>query len=299
MHLEYGKAICYSGYRAGQSPEGVIPGKVQIKEDLEILLGDGYRYIRMYDLNEHARRVLELIREEQLPMQCIIGVDHHSEVSNPNCPWDKQNIPADVLAANAVRNDAEVEKLIAMVKEFPEEIFAVSVGNENTPDWGARIVSEERLIRHAKRMKEVLDKPVTFCEGAPEWLKLSALAKELDFISVHSYPLHCGVKIEDALEMNRQHYAQVCEMNPGKQIVFTEIGWSTKARDDLKKDNASEENQKRYIEEVTKWLEKEQIIGFLFEAFDEPWKGEDEQSCERNWGLYYVDRTPKPAAVKL
>ena len=298
MNLEYGKAICYSGYRMGQSPGGEIPDKEQIKEDLEILLADGYRYIRMYDPNEHARRVLEIIRESQLPMKCIIGVDHYSEISNPNCPWDKQDIPAEVLAANAERNDAEVEKLIAMVKVFPEEIFAVAVGNENTPDWGARIVSEERLIRHARRLKEALDKPVTFCEGAPEWLKLSALAKELDFISVHSYPLHCGVKIEEALAMNKQHYAEICEKNPGKPVIFTEIGWSTKARDELKKDNASEENQKRYIEEVTAWFEEEQIIGFLFEAFDEPWKGEDEESCERNWGLYYVDRTPKPVMRK-
>ena len=44
--LEYGKAICYSGYREGQSPDGVMPTKAEIKEDLEILAADGYRYIR-------------------------------------------------------------------------------------------------------------------------------------------------------------------------------------------------------------------------------------------------------------
>lgn len=295
MKLEYGKAICYSGYREGQRPGGEIPSKEQIKEDLDILLKDGYRYIRMYDPNEHARRVLELIRENKLPLQCMIGVDNFSEVSNPNCPWDKQNIPAEVLAANAKRNDAEVEKLIAMVKEFPDEIFAVSVGNENTPGWGARIVSEERLVRHAKRLKEALDKPVTFCEGAGEWLHLPSLVKELDFISIHSYPLHCSVKIDGALELNKKDYAEISKTYPDKQVIFTELGWSTKARDDVKKDSASEENQKRYIAEVNAWFEEEKIIGFLFEAFDEPWKGEDVESCERNWGLYYVDRTPKPA----
>lgn len=296
MVLEYGKAICYSGYREGQSPGGKMPSREQIKEDLEILLADGYRYIRMYDPNEHARMVLELIRDEKLPMQCIIGVDNFSEISNPNCPWDKQDIPADVLAANAERNDAEVEKLIEMVKEFSDEIFAVSVGNENTPSWGARIVSEERRIRHARRFKEALDKPVTFCEGAPEWPMLKCLAKEVDFISVHSYPLHVGTPVENALALNKQHYAEIKELYPNKQVIFTEIGWSSRARDDLKKPYASEENQKQYIEQINAWFEEEQIIGFLFEAFDEPWKGEDVDSCERNWGLYYVDRTPKPAA---
>ena len=76
--MEYGKAICYSGYREGQCPGGEIPSKEQIREDLKILAADGYTYIRMYDPNEHARRVLEIIREEKLPMKCLIGVDNFS-----------------------------------------------------------------------------------------------------------------------------------------------------------------------------------------------------------------------------
>jgi len=41
------------------------------------------------------------------------------------------------------------------------------------------------------------------------------------------------------------------------------------------------------------------LRNFIFEMFDEPWKGEDPCSCERNWGLYYVDRTPKPVIDAL
>ena len=62
--LEYGKAICYSGYREGQRPGGEIPSKEQIEEDLLLLVAEGYRYIRMYDPNDHARRALELIHEK-------------------------------------------------------------------------------------------------------------------------------------------------------------------------------------------------------------------------------------------
>jgi len=296
--LEYGKAICYSGYREGQRPGGEIPTKEQIKEDLEIVVANGYSYIRMYEPNEHARRALEVIRENNMPLLCLVGVDNFTEVNNPNCPWDNRERSAEELAANAARNDGEVEKLIDLVKEFPDEIFAVSVGNENTPGWGARILTEERLIHHARRLKEALDKPITFCEGAGEWLKLGNLVKEMDFIGIHSYPLHCGVKIDDGLALNKKDFEEVSNAYPGKQVVFTELGWSTKARDDWKKDSASEENQIRYIREVEEWFEEEKIIGFIFEAFDEPWKGEDEASCERNWGLYYVDRTPKPAMRK-
>ena len=292
--LEYGKAICYSGYREGQRPGGEIPSKEQIEEDLLLLVEAGYRYLRMYDPNDHAKRVLELIREKKLPLRCLIGVDNFPEVNNPDCPWDKTVYTEAQLKAHRERNDGEVEKLIELVKQYPEEVLAVSVGNENTPDWGARIVPEERLTQHAKKLKAALNKPVTFCEGASDWLRLNNLAKEVDFLGIHSYPLHYGTAIEQALSVNRQDFAKVSEAYPDKFIVFTELGWSTRARDDHKKDRANSENQVRYIREIEEWFEKEKIIGFIFEAFDEPWKGEVPDSCERNWGLFYENRTPKP-----
>ena len=36
--LKYGKAICYSGYRKGQSPKTVAPTKEQIAEDLDFVV---------------------------------------------------------------------------------------------------------------------------------------------------------------------------------------------------------------------------------------------------------------------
>ena len=157
--LQYGKAICYSGYRKGQNPKGDVPTTEQIAEDLELLAADGYRYLRMYDPNLHARRVLEVIRDKKMPIKCLIGIDSDPESNNERCPFEKQNYSEEELRQNAKRNDAEVEKLIALVKEFPDEVIAVSVGNENTPFWGAHMVSQERLIAHAKRLKAALNKP--------------------------------------------------------------------------------------------------------------------------------------------
>jgi exo-beta-1,3-glucanase (GH17 family) len=177
-------------------------------------------------------------------------------------------------------------------------VLAVAVGNENTPDWGARIVPEQRLVRHAKYLQEKLNKPVTFCEGAADWIRLKELAATVDFLGIHSYPLHYGTAIEGALEVNQRDYARVKEAYPEKEVVFTELGWATLARDDHKVNRANIKNQIRYIREVEEWFEKEKIIGFIFEAFDEPWKGEHPESCERNWGLFYEDRTPKPVLKK-
>ena len=291
--LSYGKAICYSGYRQGQSPKTEVPTKEQIAEDLAILVKDGYRYIRMYDPNLHARRALEIIREKNLPLKCMIGIDSDPEVNNPDCPFEKQERTPEELEKNRKRNDSEIESLIALVKEFDAEVAAVSVGNENTPVWGAHMVSAERLLAHAKRLKEALNKPVTFCEGVFEWPHLIELGNYLDFISVHSYPLHYGETVDVALDMNKKHYQDIKQLFPDKQVLFTEMGWTTKPNSIMKEGQACVENQKRYITELADWLEKEQIIGFIFEAFDEPWKGSTPEKSECNWGLYYLDRTPK------
>ncbi len=291
--LKYGKAICYSGYRQGQSPRTEVPTREQIEEDLEILVKEGYQYIRMYDPNLHARRALEIIREKKLPLKCMIGIDSEPEENNPECPFVKQEYTKEELDRNKERNDGEVEKLIELVKEFEQEVCAVSVGNENTPSWGARMVRPERLLAHAKRLKEALNKPVTFCEGVFEWPHLKELGDYLDFISVHSYPLHYRETIDVAVDLNKKHYHDIKAIFPDKQVLFTEVGWTTKTNSAMVPGQACVENQKRYITELNQWLEQDQIIGFIFEAFDEPWKGSNPNKSECNWGLYYLDRTRK------
>lgn len=288
--LKFAKAICYSGYRAGQSPKTVAPSKEEIREDLHILDKEGYKYLRMYDPNIHAERVLEIIHEEGLDMKCMIGIDSDYEINNP---MHEQNSSDEELKKNAARNDAELDKLIALVKKYPDEVLAVSVGNENTPEWGAHLVSEERLIEHAKKLKANLDKPVTFCEGFYEWPNLKELPKYLDFISVHSYPLHGGKTFAEGLPTNKEHYAETCKLFPDKQVIFTEMGWTSSPAGHMVQTEANLENLIKYNDDLRKWLDDEEIIGFVFEAFDEPWKGPRPDSSECNWGLYYVDRTKK------
>jgi exo-beta-1,3-glucanase (GH17 family) len=56
----------------------------------------------------------------------------------------------------------------------------------------------------------------------------------------------------------------------------------------------NEEMQKIYYEDMMEWISKEKILTFVFEAFDEPWKGSSHpMEPEKHWGLFKVDRTPK------
>lgn len=291
--FEFGKAICYSGYRDGQSPTTVCPTKEQIEEDLAILNQEGYRYLRMYDPNEHARLVLQVIREQNYPMKCLIGVDSFAELDNPVSAIGPIALTEEERAANIKRNDEEYEKLIELVKEYDEEVIAVSIGNENTPVWGTRLVTEDRLIAHADYLHKELKKPVTFCEGAGEWPKLTKLSEHVDFISVHSYPMHARILLENALDMNKVNYADMKKAFPNHEIIFTEVGWTVRESSHMIEGQGSVENQKTYITQLNEWLEKEQIIAFIFEAFDETWKAESPEKGECNWGLHYMNRTKK------
>jgi Glycosyl hydrolases family 17 len=56
----------------------------------------------------------------------------------------------------------------------------------------------------------------------------------------------------------------------------------------------NEENQRTYFEYLMAWTAAENILTFVFEAFDEDWKGSPEPlEPEKHWGLFKKDRRPK------
>ena len=141
--------------------------------------------------------------------------------------------------------------------------------------------------------------PVSFCENYVPWLfKLEALAEASDFISIHTYPVWEYKHIREALEYTKQNYYSVAEKYPNKPVVITEAGWATQSNGrGIDPANVNEEYQKTYFDALLEWAEKEHILTFFFEAFDEPWKGSPEAlEPEKHWGIYKLDRTPKLAA---
>ena len=295
--FEWGRAVCYSGYREGQSPlTCTYPTYEQIVEDIKIIDENGFKYIRMYDPISYAEMTCQVIKDLGVNIKLMLGPGLISEVNNPGCPWMQKNFSEEELKERAAHNDKNIDNLIKIANKYPDVINAVSVGNENTPNWGANNVTVERLIEFAERLREGTGKPVTFNEGAFEWESLDELAKHLDIISVHSYPLWYGNTVEEALEVNKQWYKKIKEKYPDKFVLFSEVGWSTDCADfsQMKEGQANEENQKKYYDEFWEWVDREKIIAYMFEAFDEPWKGgKGANEAEKNWGMYKVDRTPK------
>ena len=82
LNIELGKAICYSGFREGQSPESrVFPTYDQIKEDL-LILRDHWRFLRLYDCDKYTDIVLDVIRKEKLDFKVMLGTYIVAEMNN-------------------------------------------------------------------------------------------------------------------------------------------------------------------------------------------------------------------------
>lgn len=297
VRLPRGNAICYSGYRPGQSPDsGVYPSQAEIAADLR-LLRRHWRILRLYDCTLHAQRVLQVIRSERLDFEVMLGAWLGAEVSNPGCPWGA-SYSDEQLAANAAANDAEVERLIELADRYDDIVFAVAVGNEATVNWTDHLVPLPRMFRHVRRVKERVSQPVTFCENHVPWRhELRELAAELDFISVHSYPVWECKPVHAALDCTRDDFASVASLYPDKPVVISEAGWTTRSNGRvIAPEHSSEDLQDRYYRELTAWAREAGILTFVFEAFDEPWKGaEDPLEPEKHWGLFTADRRPKKA----
>ena len=119
----------------------------------------------------------------------MLGAYLAAEANNPGCPWGGIHAD-DQIDANRHENSAELLRLVALAREHAAIVFSVAVGNECTVDWTDHSVPVPRMIEYVRRVKAAVTQPVTFCENYVPWQhKLHDLVAELDFISLHTYPL--------------------------------------------------------------------------------------------------------------
>ena len=92
-----------------------------------------------------------------------------------------------------------------------------------------------------------------------------------------------------------ENYEDVASKYPGKTVIITEAGWATNSNGrGIDPENVNEEYQSMYYSDLEKWCKEEDILTFVFEAFDETWKGSSEEmEPEKHWGLFKIDRKPK------
>jgi exo-beta-1,3-glucanase (GH17 family) len=284
-----GYAVDYSGFREGQDPEGVMPTKEEIREDLHIL-APNFTYIRLYSSNRlDTRLVLEVIREDQLDIKVVLGAWLQCEAPGH---WAYQE------KYHAI-NEEEIETAIALAKEFGDTVVAVTVGNEILVSWSFWPVPLERVISLVKRVQEATGLPVSVADDYSFWAtpEGAQLAAATDFVFIHTHPIWHKKDIDEGFDDFIATFEQVRQsVGPGKRLIVGETGWATLTtppeKEPLHAPGAgSEEKQAIFWHQLHDWAIAEGVPIFWFSAFDEPWK--DATGTEGFWGLYDVERKPR------
>jgi exo-beta-1,3-glucanase (GH17 family) len=297
-------AVCYSGFRTGQHPDrgdgAKNPTDKQILEDL-LIISQHFTLIRLYDSGENSATVLKLIHENKLNIKVMLGIWLNAELSNHlSCAWLTQPIPQATLAKNKLVNAQEINRGINLANKYKKIIVAVNVANEALVDWNDHRVDVDTLISYVRKVKKTIKQPVTVAENYEWWAAHGVkLAKELDFIAIHIYPIWEGKDIDEGIKYSVENVQKVRNALPKSRIVISEAGWASTASEFGPR--ASEEKQKQYYYWMMTWAKKMNITTFFFEAFDEDWKGETTNplGAEKHWGLYKIDRTPKMVMKKM
>jgi len=275
-----GNAICYSPYRDGQNPDGASPSSAQLREDLQLMLPH-WNLLRTYGSSGYVEPLLSIIREQHLPMQVMLGV------------W--------ISPKDSTANQREIDESIRLANAFPGIVIAVCVGNVTRVSWSDHRLPEEVLIDSIRRVREAVAVPVSTADDFKYWNQEESrtVAAEIDFLTMHAHPLWNGIQLEDALPWLERQVEAVQAMHPESVIVLGETGWATDhsregEQGQLIKGQTGAAEQKQFYEAERDWAKAKSIPSFIFEAFDENWKGgDDPKEVEKHWGLFRADRTPK------
>ena len=291
-------ALAYSGFRRGQHPDrgdgDASPTAAQVEEDLQILVSHGVKLVRLYDSGKNSAMVLEVIERSRLPVRVVLGAWLHAELSaHETCAWLTEPIPQAELDANRLKNAEELKRTVALAKKYPKIVAAVNVGNEALVTWNDHLVPVETMVAYIKAVKTEIAQPVSTADNYVPWIEHGpALMEAADFAFVHTYPVWENKPLAESMAYTKQNLAMVHAAIPEAPIAIGEAGWPTIATEFG--EAANEANQTAYVADLLAYGREHNITVFVFEAFDEDWKGDDNpDGAEKHWGLFDIDRKPK------
>ena len=287
-----GNAVSYGCYRKGQAPGQNGPSENEILEDLNII-SKHWNLIRIYGTGSDAERILKVIKDNNLSIKMMLGVWLEPEVDRPE---------------KKAANIKQVLSGIELVRRYSDIILAVSVGNETQVFWSWHRMNPDNLINYIRAIRNNVSVPVTTADDYNFWNKPESktVAAEVDFITTHMHPLWNGKQVEESIRWVDEVYTDIQSKHSDRLVIIGETGWATNYNAEkvgdgqqgtLMKGDVSENAQAEYLKLHNSWVDSTKVTTFIFEAFDEPWKGGGEVSgpneVEKHWGLFYEDRTPK------
>lgn len=336
-------AISYGGYRGtSRDEQPTIP---QLKEDMKILAAMNVKILRTYNMQlPHATNVVKAIdqlKKEQPGFEMYVMLGAWIDCKNA---WTGLEPDHNI---ESEQNAGEIDRAAALAMQYPDIIKVIAVGNEAMVKWATSYYVQPAVIlkwvNHLQGLKKQGKLPadlwITSSDNFASWgggedlyhvEDLNNLIKSVDYISMHTYPMHdthynpvfwgTGAneqdlskeqQVEKAIERSISYaqdqynrvYAYMKSLGINKPIHIGETGWATncnelygnsgsKATDEFKSEG--------YYKLMREWTQMNNISCFYFEAFDEQWKdAPNPQGSENHFGLFTLDGQAKYAVWNL
>jgi exo-beta-1,3-glucanase (GH17 family) len=338
------QAISYGGYR--DTTRDIQPTIPQLKEDMKILSAMGIKLLRTYNVHlDEAANLLEAIRQ-------IKNDDPAFEMYVMLGAWiDCRNawtaLPDRIRDEESPRNAVEIKRAVELTQQYPDIVKIIAVGNEAMVHWAwdyyvepAIILKWVNLLQNLKKKGELpetlwitsSDNYASWGGGGSEYHleDLNELIRAVDFISMHTYPMHethyspdfWGIpegqedlsdmeKIDSAMSRAMDYSiaqyesvaAYVKSLGVDKPIHIGETGWATVSNEhygDTGSRATDEYKSASFYRMMRDWTNANGISCFWFEAFDEPWKSAaNPLGSESHFGLINIKAQAKYALWDL
>lgn len=333
-------AISYGGYR--DKSREIQPTMSQIREDLKILSAMGIRIIRTYNVYyDEAANLLEAIRQlknEDPDFEMYVMLGAWIDCKNA---WT--DLPDRIRHEESERNAVEIARAVELTRQYPEIVKIIAVGNEAMVHWAWNYYVEPAIILkwvdHLQALKRKGDLPgslwITSSDNFASWgggdttyhkQDLVKLIKSVDYISMHTYPMHdthynpdfWGVKEEeknlsdlekiDAAMLRARDYAiaqyrsvvnYMQSTGVSKPVHIGETGWASICNHHYGNQGSKAVDEYKaalYYRYMREWTRQSGISCFYFEAFDEQWKDVGNPlGSENHFGLINLQSQAKYA----
>ena len=249
--------LCFSPYLEGQVVGDVL-SENQIRRRLDIV-APHTKWIRSFSCTEGNELIPEIAHEKGL--KTLVGA------------W---------ISHDKVKNEKEIQKLIALAKEGLVDIAAI--GNEVLH---RQDISEQELLHYMKQVREALPDsiPVGYVDAYYQFLDRPALVDACDVILINCYPFWEGAENSLALPYLNRMMELTQQAVKGKKVIITETGWPSKG-ENIGTAVPSEKNAMNYFIAVQEWASQKDIEVFYFSSFDESWKTNQEGAVGAGWGIW-------------
>ena len=330
-------AMSYGGYR--HADHGIEPAIDQLKDDMKLLAAMGVKIVRTYKVHlPEATNLLKAISELKqedptFEMYVMLG----AWIDCKNAWTDQEPDHNEESEANA----SQILVAAYLANKYPDIVKVIAVGNEAMVKWAATYYVQPRVIlkwvNHLQGLKKEGKLPedlwITSSDNFASWggggeeyhvEDLNELIKAVDYISMHTYPMHdthhnpdfwleseelegmTDIEKIDAAMLRAKKYAMsqyqavkdyMTSLGVDKPIHIGETGWASVSTGYFGPDGskASDEYKEAlYYKHMRDWTNVAGLSCFYFEGFDEPWKGGDDPGdSEKHFGLFTVDGKAK------